>query len=58
MFTSTEDHLFIHYISIAPLQVHHYSEALPTRGVVLKKEVCGRHKNWVDARFSQGHKRT
>lgn len=28
-----------------------------SNGVVLKKEVCVRHKKWVDARLSQGHKR-
>ena len=28
------------------------------RGVVLKEEMSGRHKKWVDARLSQDHKRT
>ena len=34
------------------------SNCRPTRDVVLKKEVCRRHKKWVDAKLSQGHKRS
>ena len=31
--------------------------ASSNQGVVLKKYVDGRHKKWVDARLSEGHKR-
>jgi len=34
------------------------SPILTHSGVVLKEEVCGRHKKWVDARLWQGHEST